>query len=403
MPARKGCGYDGVDSGTHSLLGQGGRLGAHVALSEKTEEGPGRRCFAVFDGKGETLPLNALADGLLKQQKENWPGLSEGYAALGEARVREIRGDGWGVQVQFNPRRILSGGAKLDPESIRRRPCFLCLDHLPPEQQAILYRDDYLILCNPMPIFPGHLTIAHRRHLPQSLPENMITFLMLAVDFGPRMTIFYNGPCAGASAPDHLHFQAAPAGLMPVEEEILDPRKRTGVRQRAGVKIYGTAGLGRGILVIEGREKETVAARVGELIEALGSPTGSAIRNPRPAGGDQGRNQKQTDSLPGSPALRAGNFTSAAGEPPLNMFCAYTKEGWRVILFPRRKHRPDAYFREGEGRLLISPGAVDMGGIIITPREEDFLALTPDLVSGIFREVAFDDTAADALLVRASS
>jgi hypothetical protein len=362
-----------------------------VALSEKMEEGPERQCFAVFDGARETVSLADLAVALLERQKENWPGLSKGYAALGEVRIREIRGDGWGVQIQFNPRRILSSGAKLDPDSIRRRPCFLCPENLPPEQQAIRYRDEYLILCNPAPIFPGHLTIAHRRHLSQSLPGNLLTFLRLAVDFGPRWTLFYNGPCAGASAPDHLHFQAAPAGLMPVEEEILDLRKRVGVRRQAGVKISGTAGLGRGILVIEGKEEETVAALVGELIEALGRLTGSATRNPRPAGGDKGRNQKQTSSLPGS-------FTSSAGEPLLNILCRHTGEGWRLILFPRRKHRPDAYFREGKEGLLISPGAVDMGGIIITPREEDFRILTPDLVLEIFREVAFDDTATDALL-----
>ena len=332
-----------------------------MTTNSGTVEGLERRSSAVFDGRGGT-PLADMAVALLERQKKTWPGLAGGYEALGEARLREIRGDGWGVKIQFNPRRIVSSGARVDPETIRRRPCFLCSDNLPPEQQAILYRDDYLVLCNPMPIFPGHLTIAHRRHLPQSLPENMLTFLRLAVDFGPRMTLFYNGPRAGASAPDHLHFQAAPAGLMPVEKEILDPRKRTGARRRDGVEICRTAGLARGILVIEGKEEGNVAAAVGELIEAL------------------------------------GRLTSSAGEPLLNILCARTGEGWRLILFPRRKHRPDAYFRKGGKRHLISPGAVDMGGIIITPREEDFLALTPDLVRGIFREVAFDDAAVDALL-----
>ena len=321
-----------------------------------------RRCFAVFDGRGKTPPLSDLADGLLERQKENWTGLAKGYEALAKSRLRELRGDGWGVKVQFNPRRIVSSGANLDPESLRRRPCFLCLENLPPEQQAILYRDDYLVLCNPMPIFPGHLTIAHRRHLPQSLPENMPTFLRLAVDFGPRTTLFYNGPRAGASAPDHLHFQAAPAGLLPVEKEILDSRKRTRARWRDGVEICRTAGLARGILVIEGKEEGNVAAAAGEVIAAL------------------------------------GRSATSDGEPLLNMLCTRTGDGWRLILFPRRKHRPDAYFREGGERILISPGAADMGGMIITPREEDFLALTPDLVAGIFREVAFDDAAADTLL-----
>jgi hypothetical protein len=327
-----------------------------------TVEGLERGLFAVFDGARGTVPLADLAAVLLERQKKTWPGLAGGYEALGEARLREIRGDGWGVNVHFNPRRIMSSGANLDPESLRRRPCFLCPENLPPEQQAILYRDDYLILCNPAPIFPAHWTIAHVRHFPQSLSDHLGIFLRLAADFGPRTTVFYNGPRCGASAPDHLHFQAAPAGLMPVEKEILDPRKRTGARRRDGVEICRTAGLGRGILVIEGKEEGSVAAAVGEVIGML------------------------------------GRSTTSDGEPLLNILCARTGEGWRLILFPRRKHRPDAYFRKGGKRRLISPGAVDMGGIIITSREEDFLALTPDLVRGIFREVAFDDAAVDALL-----
>ncbi|MBN2437105.1 MAG: DUF4922 domain-containing protein [Deltaproteobacteria bacterium] len=333
-----------------------------MALSEKTKEGPERGCFAVFDGTRGTAPLADLAAALLARQEKDWPGLAGGYEALEEAGWREIRGEGWGVKVQFNPRRIVSSGANLDPESIRRRPCFLCLDHLPPEQQAILYRDDYLVLCNPMPIFPGHLTIAHRRHLPQLLLENIPTFLRLSADFGSRMILLYNGPCAGASAPNHLHFQAAPAGLLPVEKEILDPRKRTGTRRRKGVQICRTAGLARGILVIEGKEEGNVAAAVGEVI-------GMLCRS-----------------------------ATSGDEPLLNLLCTRSGEGWRLALFPRLKHRPDAYFREGEERLLISPGAADMGGLLITPREQDFRKLTPELVAGIFREVAFDDAAVDSLL-----
>jgi hypothetical protein len=176
------------------------------------------------------------------------------------------------------------------------------------------------------------------------------------------MTLFYNGPRAGASAPDHLHFQAAPAGLMPVEKEILDPRKRTGTRLRDGVEICRTVGLARGILLIEGTEEENVAAAVGDVIGLL------------------------------------GRSTTSDGEPLLNILCTRTGEGWRLILFPRLKLRPAAYFLEGEERLLVSPGAVDMGGMIITSREKEFHALTPDLVAEIFQEVAFDDAAVDAML-----
>jgi hypothetical protein len=321
-----------------------------------------RRLYAVFPEEGETSLLADLVAGLLARQKESWPALGAGCAALKAVRVREICGEGLAVKVQFNPLRIVSMGAPVDPESIRSRPCFLCLDYLPPEQQAILYRDDYLVLCNPMPIFPGHLTIAHRCHLPQSLPGNMLTFLRLAEDFGPRMTVFYNGPHCGASAPDHLHFQAVAAGFMPVEEEVLDFRNRARVLRRNGVAICRTEGLGRGALVIEGEDEAGVTAAVGEILREL------------------------------------GRLSESASEPMLNVLCTHTGKFWRLILFPRLKHRPDAYFREGEARLLVSPGAVDMGGLLITSREQDFRAMNPELVRGIFRETAFDDAKIDALL-----
>jgi ribosomal protein S18 acetylase RimI-like enzyme len=338
------------------------RIGYKTIARSSQDDNLQRRLFAAYDGGEGPAPLADLTDRLLERQKETWPGLNEGYAALDAARVREIRGDAWMVKVQFNPRRIVSTGANLDPESIRKRPCFLCPDHLPQEQQAILYRDDYLVLCNPAPIFPRHLTIAHCRHLPQSLFENLPVFLRLASDFGPRMIVFYNGPWSGASAPDHLHFQAAPAGLLPVEAEVLEPGNRAKVIRRDGAVIWGTKGLGRGILVIEGKGVAGVTAAFGKVIGALRC------------------------------------LTDSDDEPMLNLFCIHAGEGWRLILFPRLTLRPAAYFREGEERLLVSPGAADMGGMLITPREKDFLALDRDLLLRIFREVAFDDAAVDALI-----
>lgn len=338
------------------------RIGHKTIISSSQSGHWERRFFAVHTGEREAEPLADLTDRLLEQQKKMWPGLAEGYTALDAARVREIRGDGWTVKVQFNPRRIVSTGAKLDPESIRRRPCFLCPGHLPREQQAILYRDDYLVLCNPAPIFPGHLTIAHRRHLPQSLSGNLPAFLRLASDFGPGMIVFYNGPRSGASAPDHLHFQAARSGILPVEEEVLAPGNQAKVIQCHGTVIRGTRGLGRGILVIEGNVASDVAAAFDEVVGAL-------------------RRLHVSDD-----------------EPMLNLFCIPTGSGWRLILFPRLKLRPAAYFREGEERLLVSPGAVDMGGMLITPLEKDFLALDRDLIREIYREVAFDDAEVEALI-----
>jgi hypothetical protein len=358
-----------------------------------------QRWFADFDGGSPSLA--ALSEALLESQKRTWPRLSEGYVGLARARVREIRGDSWGVQVQCNPRRIVSTGANIAPEAVRRRPCFLCPGNLPPEQQAIRYREDYLVLCNPMPIFPGHLTIAHARHLPQSLPGHLGTLLRLAADLGPGTTILYNGPLSGASAPDHLHFQAVPAGLMPVEGEIPASRKRAEAGRWDGAAVFRTVGLGRGILVIEGAEPEPVAALAGKVITGLGRLAGDAPGQPCPSGGEGGAAETHLASLSGESMPPAG--PSADAEPMLNALCAHTKEGWRLILFPRKRHRPGNYFREGRGGYLVSPGAVDMAGVVITPREEDFLALTPELVAGIYRDVACDDADTEALLARLSS
>ncbi|MHB9099408.1 MAG: GNAT family N-acetyltransferase [Syntrophales bacterium] len=337
-------------------------IGVKTITNPRRDEALQRTISAVYPGEGDPLPLAGMADRLLDGQKKTWPGLADGYASLEAARTREITGGKWRMKVQFNPRRIVSSGAPVDPESVRRRPCFLCVENLPPGQRAILYRETYLVLCNPFPILPGHLTITHLRHVPQSISGNRETFLRLAADFGPGMTVFYNGPRSGASAPDHLHFQAAPAGLLPVEEEILLPANRTRVGERGGTVLWRAVGLGRGIIVIEGEDAGRVAAALGEVVVALG---------------------------------RSAPFE---GEPLMNLFCTYAGKGWRLMIFPRRKHRPEAYFREGEGRLLVSPGAVDMGGIIVTPREEDYQAMNPALVQEIFREVAYDDAAVETLL-----
>jgi len=325
--------------------------------SDKIANAPERGYFSIFTGRKGPGSLADPAAGLLNKQKKNWPVLGEGYAALEKSLTRQIDGGKWRVHIQCNPRRMVSSGAKLDPESIERRPCFLCPENLPAAQEAILYRDNYHILCNPAPIFPGHLTIAAIRHTPQSLLENIESLLLLADDFGPGTTVFYNGPRAGASAPDHLHFQAAPCGLMPIEEEALAaPGQRIGARVRDGVEIFGTRGLARGVLVISGGSDSAVIRTFERIFAVL-----------------------------------VGRLTFVEGEPPLNIFCSRIAEGWRLLLFPRLKHRPDAFFREGRDKLVLSPGAADMGGVIIAPREGDFSALTAAMVADIYREVAFDD------------
>jgi diadenosine tetraphosphate (Ap4A) HIT family hydrolase len=313
------------------------------------------RIFASFDGSRDDPALSGLCLDLLAQQKISWPLLRDAYAAQDSAQIREISANGFSVKLQFNPRRIISSAAAVDPASISGRPCFLCVENLPEAQKGILYRQTYLILCNPAPIFPQHYVVSNRLHIPQAIEKNMTSFLLLAKDFGPGLTVFYNGPRCGASAPDHLHFHVVPSDMMPIEKEIREDRNKNLIRQVEGVSILTSMSLSRPIIIVEGKELRSVETALRMAVTAM------------------------QEALP------------APDEPMMNLLCAYDGTQWRVLIIPRRKHRPEAYYREGDERILISPGMVDMGGLIITPVEKDFNAIDAEQIGNIFKEVSMDD------------
>ena len=313
------------------------------------------RIFASFDGNRDDPALSGLCLDLFSQQKISWPLLRDAYAAQDSARIREISANGFSVKLQFNPRRIISSAAAVDPVSISRRPCFLCVENLPEVQKGILYRQTFLILCNPAPIFPQHYTVSNRWHIPQSIENNLAAFLLLAKDFGPGLSVFYNGPRCGASAPDHLHFHVVPSDMMPIEKEIREDRNKILIRQVEGASILTLMSLSRPIIIVEGKELRSVETALRMAVTAI------------------------QETLP------------ASDEPMMNLLCAYDGTQWRVLIFPRRKHRPDAYYRDGDERILISPGAVDMGGLMITPLEKDFHALDAEQIEHIFKEVSLDE------------
>jgi hypothetical protein len=257
---------------------------------------------------------------------------------------------------------MASSGAQVDSAAIRKRPCFLCPNNLPSEQKAILYRHSYLILCNPMPIFEGHLTISHIRHIPQSLVENLAMMLRLADDFGPDMVVFYNGPRSGASAPDHLHFQAAPRGQMPIENEVAERAVKAKKKRVGKVFVYGASGLGRGVIVVSGKDSDAIVSAVKKILSIL------------------------------------SGMTASQGEPLVNVSCRRCKEGWGLLIFPRLKHRPDVFFKQGEQQLIISPGLADMEGVVIAPRENDFYRLSAEMIASIYKEVVFDDVMVEKAL-----
>ena len=199
---------------------------------------------------------------LLQQQRSTWELLRTGYEGLSRVQTRQFRFGGYQVRVQFNPGRLTSSAARVDDRSIRERTCFLCLQNLPEQQRGIPYGDRFMILCNPFPIFPEHFTIPHRDHVPQRIEGRIGLLLGLARDLAPRYTVFYNGPRCGASAPDHLHFQAGSRQFMPIEGQYARLRAECGEEMPSvgPATVLAIDGAERRFVAIEGTSSDACGA-----------------------------------------------------------------------------------------------------------------------------------------------
>ena len=311
-----------------------------------------QKTYATFNGVEGSTSLPELCLGLLSEQKRVWLALREGYESFKKARERDLVCEGFSVRLQYNPGRIKSTTANVTKEEANERRCFLCLDQLPEGQKGILYRSDYLFLCNPMPVFSSHFTVSHLEHRHQAITDHIDTLLELMSDLGSGWAVLYNGPKCGASAPDHLHFQAVPSGQMPIEKEIREAKRLTLMRELNGVLLYRMKDLGREVIILEGSNPMAVGRAFKGFLNAL-------------------KKVLHLDE-----------------EPMMNITGSYEKKRWCLVVFPRRKHRPDAFFREGDARVVVSPGAIDMAGLLITPMVEDFDRLDATAVEGIYREVS---------------
>jgi len=300
---------------------------------------------------GKTLADRARA--LVNHQREHWSLAGQGYSSLADVQVREFEFENFLVKIQYNPQRIISSSADVDEKSISERPCFLCYKDLPEEQRGLQYFRDYLILVNPFPIFTEHLTIPKIDHIPQSIEKNLGGLLRLSEDIGKHYVVFYNGPRCGASAPDHMHFQAGLKGFMPVYSEYTSIKKTKGelLYSKNELEIYGVKDYLRYFFTIESKKIDRIKKAFAKIYSMMG-------------------------------------VIDKTEEPMMNILCYYDKKLWRVVIFPRQKHRPDYYYESGENNILLSPAAVDLGGVCITPQEKDFNKITKDLLIDIMRQVS---------------
>ena len=264
----------------------------------------------------------AAIENLFVWQLASWPLLRDGLEGLGRARSRAVTVDGFRLVAWHIPHRIRSTTARVDEASVEKRPCFLCPHNLPREERAVALDAAFVIACNPYPIRERHVSVLCREHRPQEIlgtSGDFRTMLDLARAL-PDYLVLYNGPECGASAPDHMHFQACRRAGVPLMDHL--------GRAEGGI----IDGYPAGVLVLRDSDPVALGSAFGRLMMGLG------------------------DLVPG------------AREPMVNVASVYEGGWWNVLVFPRLRHRPAAYF---SGELTWSPGALDLTGVIVLPVEED--------------------------------
>ncbi len=291
----------------------------------------------------------------INDQLSVWPLVSSNFRALKSSATRNLKIFGLDCLVQHNPARVASTTANTRPEAIAARPCFLCSGNRPPQQFHLKFEGrkgrNYNIQINPYPIFPNHLVIVREEHVPQAIWHHLpdiLDFVHIYRDF----TAFYNGPMSGASAPDHLHFQACPRGMMPLEKAVdafLDnPGPALAVNKDA--LLYHFKSFTHGVFALKATTSKSMAKLFYRLLDC-------------------------TDHLPGET------------EPRFNLFCYFKGDEYRVFVVLRSESRSHHYFSDGEDHLTMSPGAADMAGMLVAPFADDYRRLDTSLAEQMLSEV----------------
>lgn len=310
-----------------------------------------KRCSETFSTR-----LQAF----IKQQLATWPDLKQAINSLDEQLLKNIFLTESEVILQHNPRRLKSSASKVDKKSIEQRPCFLCPENLYPEQRGLSWDKNWLILNNPYPIFNNHLVISNKEHILQNVNDALPAMINFVHDTDFTFSAFYNGPACGASAPDHLHFQACKKKDLPIISQT-DSIIRSGSfsplslinKNSSSCSFTGTLD-NRGIFICLSESKDLLFSIVDQTISFL------------------------------------KNMVLDSEEPLINIIISGSDKTYTAILFPRKTHRPECFYKDDNEKLLISPGAVDVGGVVILPHKEDYNRIKREELIQIFSEVCLD-------------
>ena len=300
----------------------------------------------MLQGKADIMEDSSISR-FFNRQLEMWEDARHRFRDLKHVEVRQLSDQ---LKVQFNPARIVSTGAKIDKHTLGERPCFLCERNRPKEQMTKLIDDHFQLLVNPFPILPVHFTIPATKHQPQSIYRHYGEMHRL-LSLHSELMVFYNGPKCGASAPDHLHFQAGTSGVLPLQTNW----------QRLSRSLTDVISL---------NDEEKISVLSDFLVPAF-------VIISKSEDSDEELFHRLYRSMP---------MRGDESEPMMNIIAWRKGDEFISVVIPREKHRPDAYFAEGEAQMMVSPGALDMAGLIITPREEDFSKINLDKATALLRE-----------------
>ena len=300
----------------------------------------------MLQGKADIMEDSSISR-FFNRQLEMWEDARHRFRDLKHVEVRQLSDQ---LKVQFNPARIVSTGAKIDKHTLGERPCFLCERNRPKEQMTKQIDDHFQLLVNPFPILPVHFTIPATKHQPQSIYRHYGEMHRL-LSLHSELMVFYNGPKCGASAPDHLHFQAGTSGVLPLQTNW----------QRLSRSLTDVISL---------NDEEKISVLRDFLVPAF-------VIISKSEDSDEELFHRLYRSMP---------MRGDESEPMMNIIAWRKGDEFISVVIPREKHRPDAYFAEGEAQMMVSPGALDMSGLIITPREEDFSKINLDKATALLRE-----------------
>lgn len=314
----------------------------------------------LLQGKADIMEDSSISR-FFNRQLEVWTDARHRFRDLKHVETRQFSDQ---LKLQWNPARIVSTGAKIDKKTLGERPCFLCDKNRPKEQMSKQIDEKFHLLVNPFPILPVHFTIPVRKHQPQLIYKNygeMHRFISLHSD----LMVFYNGPKCGASAPDHLHFQAGTNGILPLQTNW----------QRLSRNLTDIISL---------NDEEKISVVRDFIVPAF-------VIISKSAESDEALFRRLYKAMP-----QRGDET----EPMMNIISWRKGEEFISVVIPREKHRPEAYFAEGDAQFVVSPGALDMSGLIITPREEDFRKLTEEKALSLLQECGVSEEKMNAIIAK---